>query len=409
MAAAVVLLCAAPAHAVACKSVPANQPPGNEAEKAYFAGDFKTAASEYQKLVAAHPDDANLAERMVWSLIQSGDVDAAVSAANAVVAAHPGSAAAQTAEGEVLFRQGHIDEADKAFSRATQLDPCYPFARIGIARVARASSMYASSRTAIRTAYALNPADPEIRTLWISTLPAAEQLTQLKKLMEHSEQLGEKQTERLQARIDREEEFLDDPSQQSCHLVSAVEQTDIPMVPIMRDMTHIEKWALDTSINGKTARLAIDSGASGLLVGRAFAQHAGLKFKEDAKIGGFGDHGPRLAHLAYASTIRIGKLEFENCMVRITDSREVLGMDGLIGSDVFRSYLVSINFPDHKLGLSPLPPRPGGESGGSTASLSTNADQSSSEAVSGSVPGAGRGRGSPVPAMGRTTHMSRRR
>ncbi len=382
--AAALLLSTVSASAVACKAVPANQPPSNDAEKAYFAGDFKTAANEYQKLLAAHPEDPNISERLVWSLIQSGDTDAAASAAKAVLAAHGDSAAAQTAQGEVLFRQGHIDEADKAFSRATQLDPCYPFARIGIARVARASSMFASSRAAIRTAYALDPADPEIRMLWISTLPTADQVSQLKKLLEQSNALGEQQTKRLQARLDRDEERLDDPGQQSCHLVSSVDQTEIPMVPIMRDATHMRNWALDTSVDGKTARLAIDTGASGLLVGRAFAEHAGLKFKQDTKVGGFGDKGPRLAHLAYASSIRIGKLEFQNCVVEVTDSREVLGMDGLIGTDVFHSYLVSIDFPDHKLELSPLPPRPGPDSNPAIMSLSTSADQSSSESVSGS-------------------------
>lgn len=381
---AALLFSASSAHAVACKAVPANQPPAKDAEKAYFAGDFKTAVTEYQKLLGARPNDPNLTERLVWAELKVGDVDAAATAANATLSAHPNDAAALTAQGDVLFRQGHVDEADKSYAHATQLDPCYPFARIGVARVARASSMYASSRAAIRTAYALDPADPEIRNLWISTLPAAERLVQLKLLLKNSS-LTEDQTQRLQDRIDREEELLDDPNQQSCHLVSSVDQTEIAMSPIMWDITHTRAWALDTGIQGKTARLQLDSGASGLLVGRAFAEHAGLKFKEETRVGGFGDHGPRKAHLAYASSIRIGSLEFENCVVEITDRREVLGMDGLIGTDVFRHYLVSVDFPAHKVRLSPLPPRPGFAPSAADNALSTSSGQSTSEAVSDST------------------------
>jgi hypothetical protein len=63
--------------------------------------------------------------------------------------------------------------------------------------------------------------------------------------------------------------------------------------------------------------------------------------------------------MGVAKRIRIGELEFEDCMVQVSERRWITGEEGLIGADVFRSYLVDIDSPARKLRLSPLPQRPG--------------------------------------------------
>ena len=42
----------------------------------------------------------------------------------------------------------------------------------------------------------------------------------------------------------------------------------------------------------------------------------------------------------------------------MTDRKDILSMDGLIGTDVFSSYLVTLDYPMRKFLLAPLPPRP---------------------------------------------------
>jgi len=63
-------------------------------------------------------------------------------------------------------------------------------------------------------------------------------------------------------------------------------------------------------------------------------------------------------YVGYADSIKIGDLEFQNCLVAVSDQRSITDEDGLIGSDVFAAYLVTLDFPDHKLRLSPLPKSP---------------------------------------------------
>jgi predicted aspartyl protease len=119
---------------------------------------------------------------------------------------------------------------------------------------------------------------------------------------------------------------------------------------------------LNVKLNGRASRLEIDTGASGLLVTRSVAQHAGLKPFSQTEMSGIGDQGYKSGYTAYADSIHIGGLEFQNCEVQVMDSKDALeDVDGLIGMDVFSHFMVTLDYPMEKLLLGPLPPRPGEE------------------------------------------------
>jgi hypothetical protein len=62
--------------------------------------------------------------------------------------------------------------------------------------------------------------------------------------------------------------------------------------------------------------------------------------------------------LAVADHIQIGELEFRDCIITVPDQGFKIAGDGLIGADVFGSYLIDIDLPGMRLKLSPLPSRP---------------------------------------------------
>ena len=73
----------------------------------------------------------------------------------------------------------------------------------------------------------------------------------------------------------------------------------------------------------------------------------------------------------------------------MTDRKDILGMDGLIGTDVFSSYLVTLDYPMRKFILAPLPPRPT-DAAGAVATLNTEGgDQAASMAPGTSAQPAG--------------------
>src|SRR6185312_15392711 len=74
----------------------------------------------------------------------------------------------------------------------------------------------------------------------------------------------------------------------------------------------------------------------------------------DHSLEGVGNSGPAKGYEAWADKIVIGDLEFHDCHVHVSP-RDNEDYDGLIGTDVFEDYLVTVDFPGHKLRLSQLP------------------------------------------------------
>ena len=83
------------------------------------------------------------------------------------------------------------------------------------------------------------------------------------------------------------------------------------------------------------------------------------------------DQGPQ-SNVALAKGIRIGKLEFQDCVVEVSERTSIDNEEGLIGADVFSSYLIDIDGPNYSLRLSPLPKRPQEPTG--TTALDTDGE-----------------------------------
>ncbi len=140
-------------------------------------------------------------------------------------------------------------------------------------------------------------------------------------------------------------------------------------------------YGLDVKLNGHPTRLEIDTGAGGLVVSRAVAERAGLKAFSKAELGGIGDQGYKPGFSAYADSIHIGNLEFQDCPVHVLDTRNSLDEDGLIGMDVLSAFLVTLDYPMHKLLLGPLPPRPGESAPGEPTLKTGDSDEEEGENI----------------------------
>jgi len=163
---------------------------------------------------------------------------------------------------------------------------------------------------------------------------------------------------------------------------------------------HIRGWGLHVLLNGSEAGLEVDTGASGLVIGYSIAQRAGLKPDSRIQIGGVGDKGPQGGFVAQVDSIRVGSLEFHDCTVQVSDREDIVGVDGLVGTDVFSNFLVTLDYPMRKFLLSQLPPRPsdasgpaetlntqGGEQGASAAPAASTGTPSPGAALAGVASG----------------------
>jgi tetratricopeptide (TPR) repeat protein len=283
------------------------------------------------------------------------------------------SSATHTALGELYFREGNMADAEKQFIAALQLNASDARAFLGRARIYDSISMYRHGQDSLARAHDLDPNDPDIQRRWLRNLRLADRIAALEKhLAEPNADKEEKErSERYLALL---KERQKQPGKR-CTLVTKLASTEAPLAALLFDPRRIRGWGLKVNINGHNSSLLLDTGASGILINRRSAERAGITRLVDSKFNGIGDKGPVSGYTAYADSIKVGSLEFQNCLIEVSDRRSVADEDGLIGADVFSSYMVNLDFPARKMRLSPLPPRPD-EQPQQATTLKTDAAQS---------------------------------
>ena len=331
----------------------------SDADKALLAADVSRAELLYRDALKTMPNEVKLQTGLVHSLLRQKKLQEASDAANVALAAAPQEASLIALRGEVEYRQGMPWSAGKSAEEARKLDPCDVRAILLSARLARLASMFATSNRLIRDAHQLDPQDPEIRIEWIGTLPLKERALELDAYLHQSNGKTEDELREMRLAADHWKKLLNEPHK-SCHLVSSVRATETPFIRPYSDSSERRKFYLEVQFNNRSTHLEIDTGSTGLVVTQEAAERAGLKAFSQAEMSGFGDEGHRTAYTAFADSVRIGKLEFQDCAVEVlSDKYMPSNADGVIGMDVFSDFLVTLDFPTRKLTLAPLPPLPG--------------------------------------------------
>jgi Flp pilus assembly protein TadD len=390
VAAAVILYCAAALADTHCHVVAPHEP--TPAEKALLGGQAGQAETLYRDALSKTPHDPALVVGLVHALLRQQKVAEAESAVNTELATAPDSVPLLTVLGEVQYREGKIAEAAGTADKAYVADRCNARVYLLRSRIFRLNSMYASESRALGIAHQLSPSDPEINNAWSRTIPLAQHIEEQKKILAATDAKDEAH--------DRAEKYLAFLEMQekgtNCSVTSGTTSAAIPIIAIWSDekeicdshgrcgtmAKHIQGWGLHVFLNNREASLEVDTGASGLVISRAVAERAGLKTAARTQLWGIGDEGGQGGFIASVDAIKIGSLEFHNCMVTVTDRKDVIGIDGLIGTDVFSNYLITLDYPISKMFLAPLPQRPNDNAG--PASLNTDAgDQGASASKSG--------------------------
>lgn len=328
----------------------------SEGEKELLAADYAEAEAWFGDALAKQPGSEELTAGLVSTLLREQKVKEAADTIAAALKTAPESAALISLRGEVELRQGFPWLAVASANDALRRDPCLARNDLLLARLDSLSSLHASSLKAITMAHQLDPTDAEIRRQWLLTLPLKNRLAEAEAYGASANGNDTEEARRWKEYLESLRKMANEP-RKPCRLVSQVEKAQIAFEPVMTGGRW--QWGLPVKLNGRSSLLQVDTGASGLLVSRRVAEHAGLKAFSTEEVSGIGDKGSKSGYTAFADKIRIGDLEFEDCQVSVVNSGYVADdLDGLIGMDVFAGFLVTLDFPGKKLLLGPLPKRP---------------------------------------------------
>ncbi|HYL93206.1 MAG TPA: aspartyl protease family protein [Alphaproteobacteria bacterium] len=362
-------------------TAPSSAPPADPLAAAHqdlLNGKYDDALAKYKTVVAQDGKSGEGRAGLVRTYLKRGEIDLALEAASKAVADLPDSVPVHAALGEVYFRQAKMGEAEQEFLRAINTPKPDARAYLGLAILYDAYSMHASARKMLLLAHTLAPTDPDIHKRWIQSRPRSEQIEWLEKRIADAATDDEELRASLRSRLDLLKDREKHPGVY-CRLANKLSATEAELKPLMIDNTHISGFGLSVKLNGQSSKLLLDTGASGIFINRRLAQKAGIKPLVTTTYGGIGDKGEGTSYLGYADSIRIGELEFQNCLVEVSDKRSVLGDDGLIGANVFSDYLVTIDFLWQKLRLQELPKRPDGLEAAPTLASSLEDDEDGAE------------------------------
>jgi tetratricopeptide (TPR) repeat protein len=316
-------------------------------------GKFAEAEDGYRALLKTDPKLVLAKGGLVRAMLGQQKIDEALDTVNAALTAEPESAPLLAVRGDVQFRQGEMSDAEVSYLAAQKADPKEVHAHLGLAALYNSYSLYRKAYDQLKIARDIAPGDSYVQLAWIRMLPR-----ELKQSALESYLAAPNHKEEAKA-FTSYLEFVKTKTGQgvhSCRLVSKAEQTETKLEAFWADGARRSRAvALATSINDQKVLLPLDTGASGIMVSRRLAEKARLPRISEAYVAGWGDHGPRSGYRAVVNTIRIGELEFQDCVVVVAD---VPGAEGVIGPDVFASYLIDIDLAQMRLRLSPLPKRP---------------------------------------------------
>ena len=333
------------------------------ADQLYQAGKFAEAEVRYQailnndsKLVPAQL--VNVQVGLVRAMLRQQKMDEALDAVNTALSAHPNAAALLAAKGDVQFRNGEMPDAELSYLTAKKFDPREVHAYLGLAQLYRSYSLYRKAYDQLQTAHEVAPENIEVQRAWLRMLPRKERLAALQAYLSGPHPDNEEETKWMTEYLEFLQATADKPVH-VCRLVSKVEQTETKLETMYgADAHRMRGIGLSVKLNDRNAHLLLDTGAGGIMVSHKVAEKAGLTPISAVHFHGIGDKGLQSGYTAVADHIRIGELEFQDCVVAVSDKGSIADEDGLIGADVLGAYLIDIDLPGMRLKLSPLPKRP---------------------------------------------------
>jgi predicted aspartyl protease len=266
----------------------------------------------------------------------------------------PESAAAHELSGEVLFRRGEFALAEAEFNAAVKLDPkCAP-AWWGLERVAGSMSMNKTAATYLERAYSIDPKDPRIFHDWAMRLPGRQHIDALENYAAMVDPgRDENELAELRQHIQLDKALL---GRSVMVLASPYKTTSIPLINLINSATHTLHYGVEATLGSTKLRLVLDTGASGILIPRWAAERAGVTQLAGSTFSGFGDNSKLSGgYHGLVDRVRIGDVELRDALISVSSQDSIGTADGLIGTNVFAEFLVTLDFTGRQVRLEPLP------------------------------------------------------
>jgi Flp pilus assembly protein TadD/predicted aspartyl protease len=328
---------------------------------------FPQAADLFAAEIAKEPANAEAYYGVVRALLGARRPAEAYAYAEQGLQRAPENAATEDAAGIALVRKGELVKAEAHFRAALKLrgnDPAAlahfraalklrgndPAALQGMASIFSIISKYKTARALTLQAYAQAPNDPVLMRAHANTLTGGDRIQALAEVLALLDPASEEARD-LHARIAAEKAAA---GRELRRLITPYESTRVKMFWIMDGLNKRRGVHLRVQFNQRqTLRLLLDTGASGISISPKAAEKAGLQVLggEGSAAKGIGDDKAGTAFEYLAAEVRIGDVAFADYPVAVFRGAQSADFDGLIGADVFRQFVIGVDFAGLELSL----------------------------------------------------------
>jgi Flp pilus assembly protein TadD/predicted aspartyl protease len=323
-----------------------------EAENALFAARYHAAAELYAQLIKEHPGQSEAHYGLVRALLGEHRNAEAYAAAEQALLVAPQMPSVKVAAGRVRYRQGDLVKAESSFREALKLDPQHPGALKGLAAILSAISWNKSARDLLAEAYRHSPEDPDLILAHANTLKGSAQIAALEEALAIYDPTSE-EARNLRAHLAAVRACGDRKLNQ---LVSPYSSTKVKLTRIQDGPTRTLGVGILLQVNKlKSLHMFLDTGASGISLSPKVIQRAELEAlgEESTEAKGIGDGKVQEIQLYLAAEVRAGDIALANCPISVFQRAKTPNYDGIIGTDVFQHFVVTVDFDRLEMLLEP--------------------------------------------------------
>ncbi|MEI9812907.1 MAG: aspartyl protease family protein [Acidobacteriota bacterium] len=302
--------------------------------------------------------EAAKADGLGWAaLFNNTRLDPALREIRSALSSAPNDSRVLARLGDVLFLRANFDGAEEAYQTALRANQNEARGYWGLGRLASLNSRPVEAKRRFEEAFAHNPRDPEILLSYAEYAPAGDMRTDLwKKFLDNSPPSDIQRREDVAARLILATRLGGRLPMQIA--AGARQPHRIPIINLGMP-SGPRGLILKARINGsKPIRLLLDSGAEGIYVKERTARKLNLELLAETRVGGLGSSAHANGKLGLASRLAIEDLEFENSPVRVLDLEWLSEADGVMGTDVFKDFLIRVDSRRRVLELQPYSETP---------------------------------------------------
>jgi hypothetical protein len=304
----------------------------------------KDADKFFDEELAADPLNVPLRLEAVESATQPTDRVSTLAAGFPDTA--PGRSARETVRAMRLFDRMSIEDGDTALNVAYAMDPCNVTALNMLAEHDQARGLSAQAFNELGLAHTISPGRWDTTKLWAEYLSDRDRMEVLHQLIASSA-LYQTDVQRQYALAALGRDMRRPPGfckKQDANISTAIPFFLVRQNPNVHEGT--EQLAVRMTFNGKQRRMLLDTAASGVMLTDTGARGANLKINQASRF-------------AHADNVQVGDFRFGDCDIQLIRLGDISGsLDGIIGIDAFKSFLLTLNFGGGLLQLSALPDAP---------------------------------------------------